>query len=427
VKPALFERREAAWALVGLFVLAAIARVAYVHWIAPPIPPISDASGYFHMGAGIADGDGFVSWTARRFQRKIVYSAAYPPLYPGLLALLRLLVIEALGSQRLVVAMLGAINIPLIGLIGRAIGGWRCGLVAAAIATVSPFLLEVDGSFMTESRYLMLCLSGTLALLSTDEERRVRRFGLAGICFGLAALTRSEGVILFALLALPLALFVPSQRRIACAGFAIFGFALVVAPWTVRNALQLDSFIPVSQSLKGVLLGANCEQTYYGDHIGSWSFRCVVRVNTKGLTEVEAFARYQELGLGYMAEHRDVLPRVVGARVLRTFGLFRPGVWFGLGEVEIRNADFSRRTIGVDWLLLSLALPGLVIVARRSRLHAWLLSAPILTVTLTSAIAYGNPRFRVAAEPALILAASMLIVALWDRGRSRAPIDPSEA
>ncbi len=405
------------WIVLALSIVAAVFRLLYLKWIGPPIPPISDAAGYYYMGVDLAEGHGFVSWTARRFQRKTLYSAAYPPLYPGLLALLRTLGIESMTSQRGVIALLGALNIPLLAILGRAVGGVRTGIIAAVIAACSPFLLQVDGSFMTESLYILLCAAAMVVLLDATRNGVEVKFGLAGLLLGLATLTRSEGVILFGLLAVPLAFIGSAKGRWARTAFALAGFALAVVPWTARNALRFHEFIPVSQSLKGVLVGANCDYSYYGDEIGSWVVPCVARVETKGLSEVQAFDRYQAAGLRYLGNHKDDLPRVVGARILRTFGLFRPGVWFGHGEPEVRNSAFSRRTLWLTWVLLALALLGAVLLAGRSRLHLWLLLAPILTVTLTSAVAYGNPRFRAAAEPCLIVLASLFVSWVWDRVR----------
>ena len=127
---------------------------------------------------------------------------------------------------------------------------------------------------------MTLCLAATLALIHGTRAESPRAFGLAGLLLGLASLTRSEAVLLLALLVVPLAFLHSPRRRVACTAFAVLAFAVAVMPWTARNALRFDAFIPISQSLKGVLVGANCESSYYGDGIGSWNPFCVVSLDT---------------------------------------------------------------------------------------------------------------------------------------------------
>ena len=46
--------------------------------------------------------------------------------------------------------------------------------------------------------------------------------------------------------------------------------AIVVVPWSVRNARTFHEFVPVSNSLVQIVDGANCRLTYSGPFLGSW-------------------------------------------------------------------------------------------------------------------------------------------------------------
>ena len=247
---------------------------------------------------------------------------------------------------------------------------------------------------------------------------------------GLSGLVRSEALIFLAFLLLPIAWLQSRESRVRDVAELLLGVALVVLPWTVRNAVMLDAFVPIAHSYKGVLLGANCADSYLEAYRGTWSFRCIKALDVKGLSEVEIFDRARDEGLRYAFDHVSQWPAVVGARVLRTWGLFRPGSWFGYGWIEVRDVDFHRNTRAFGWSLLVLAPFGLVPLLRRDPVRAGLLFAPILIVTFTSAIGYGNPRFRAAAEPSLAILAAMAICGFWNQfrgGRSETRVDESDS
>ena len=409
---------------VAATAVAVALRVLYLSLYGEPVPPICDAMGYYHMGSYLAEGFGYVWWSDMLFHGQSTPTAAYPPLYPTLVALLRLVGLQSIEVQRYAVAVLGAINVPILALAGRRLAGPITGGIAATLAAVSPAMIAIDGSFMTEALYLTLVSAVLFVILKVDIRLNSRSWGLVGFLLGLASLTRSEGVILLGLMVFP-AVFAlghgQSWARIAKPVMAVaIGFAVIVGPWTIRNAVQFGAFIPISQSYKGVLAGANCDIAYdVPSELGGWLFGCVRAVDVKGLNEVETFEAFRATGSKYALDHRQEWPRVIEARILRTWGLFRRGHWFGKGAFELRSVEFAKQTMWTGWLLIAIAPVGLVLVTRRSRVRGWILFAPIITVTLTSAIAYGNPRFRAAAEPCLILLAAVTCSTLWQTVRQR--------
>ena len=64
--------------------------------------------------------------------------------------------------------------------------------------------------------------------------------------------------------------------------------------------------------------------------------------------------------------------------------------------------------VGVSLLLLPLAVYGLVLVRRRGA-GAWIIATPLLTVTLTTLLAYGAVRFRHSAELAIVVLAAVAL------------------
>ena len=49
-------------------------------------------------------------------------------------------------------------------------------------------------------------------------------------------------------------------------------FGVVLAPWVVRNLVTFTDTTYISTGAGLALSGANCNQTYYGSNLGSWSY-----------------------------------------------------------------------------------------------------------------------------------------------------------
>src|SRR5207302_2309854 len=112
-------------------------------------------------------------------------------------------------------------------------------------------------------------------------------------------------------------------------------------------------------------------------------------------------------GLDYAGNHVGRLPVVAFARLGRTFEFFRPlqGADF---EAFYEGADLTVERAGlvVFYLLAALAVAG-ALQLRRHKAELWILLAPFVLVALVSVTSYGFTRFRVAAEPSLIVLAAV--------------------
>lgn len=183
--------------------------------------------------------------------RTFVQGRGYPeqelmrgPLYPLFLAVVFRLFGAEVGVARILQAVLGASMVPLLYLwVGRRYGR-AAGLLAAVLGAVF-FPLAVQTTFLlTETLFLFLFVLGMV--VREGKRSAFRTFG-AGLVFGLAALARAVGLPLV-LLAAGEALFSPGERparRFRSALLALAGAALVIGPWTVRNAVVHRALILV--------------------------------------------------------------------------------------------------------------------------------------------------------------------------------------
>jgi len=395
--------------------------------------PGGDATFYHRVANSLADGDGFVS--------PIIggATAAHPPLFPFLLAAVSLLGGTSEGIHQAAGCVIGASTAVVAGLAGRRIDGPRLGLIAAAGIAVYPPLLADDSLLLSESAYELAIALTVLAALRLLERATRPRVVLLGAAIGLAALGRAEALLLVPLLALPLVIRL-DRGRLAAFALVCAGTAVVVLPWTARNTIVFDQVVLVSTNDGSVIAGANCPASY-GRLLGQWDLGCTLRASSRsgrsaaerravedlardgsvspetaadvlraeGGNEAVVADRQRRRGLRYARHHSAALPKVVAARIGRTWSLYRV-------NEQVRTNRFLRGSPAwLEWLTVAsfylaalLAIAGAVALRRR-RGELLVLLSPLVLVTLTSAIGYGTPRFRAAAEVAIVLLASVTL------------------
>jgi 4-amino-4-deoxy-L-arabinose transferase-like glycosyltransferase len=397
-------------ALVALAALA-IRTAATLHHRDYPV--IGDALTFHIEGGFLAHGEGF----RRVFEA--VPTAEHPPLFVCLLGLFTLLGADGFLAQKLLLGLVGAVTVVLVGLLGRRVGGDRAGIVAAAIAAVHPLLWLADGALMSESLYGPFVVGALLAACAYAGARTALRAALVGALIGLAALTRGEALLLVPLLALVVLVRAPLTGRVRLAhlGALVGAFVVVLAPWSIRNALTFEEPVLISANADGLWAGANCEPTYYGPIVGLWDFPCYGR--RPAGDESQQSREYRRRGMAYLRAHAGRLPVVLLARVGRVWDLYRPDQNRVFAASEGRPARSERLGVLLYWLLLPAAAAGAWLLRRRGAELAILL-APVAMVTVTALLSYGATRFRFAAEPSIVVLAAVAAATLVRRRSPRA-------
>ncbi|HEU4977716.1 MAG TPA: glycosyltransferase family 39 protein, partial [Solirubrobacteraceae bacterium] len=320
--------------LLGLICLGALGvRIAYaLHQQGFPV--VGDALTFHGVGQELADGHGF-----REVLPPFGPTAEHPPLFELFLAVVDKLGANSYEAHRLILGAVGTVNVALIGLVGRALAGWRTGLVAAAIATGYPLLWTADGALMSETLYGTFILCSLLAAVWLARRPGPRPALLLGLLIGLAALTRGEGLALVVLLGLPLCLRGSPAwgGRARLFGALVAATVLVLLPWTIRNLDTFDSPVLISTNSNGLFIGANCPATYHGPLIGSWRFQCYTP-RRPGEDEAQYFARERGIGLRYARDHAGRLPVVLAARLGRLLDVYEFGQSLFINGAEGRDA-----------------------------------------------------------------------------------------
>jgi hypothetical protein len=279
---------------------------------------------------------------------------------------------------------------------------------------VYPVLVAADGALMSESLYGLLVTGALLAAFRHREQRDLGSAAALGALIALAALTRSEALLLMPLLAWPLTLHVPGRGRVKRAAAATLVCLAVLAPWTIRNAERFHQLVVISHNDSTVIAGANCPTTYYGADLGGWDFGCISQRVT--LREGVQADRWRTQGLHYAGRHLSRLPVVLGVRVLRTWDFYQPRGQEAYAEGRARWADEAG--VAVYYVLLALAVIGALRLRRSDPGALWILLATVALVTISSLLGYGLPRFRHAAEPAIVVLAASTLVGVIPRRRA---------
>lgn len=212
-----------------------------------------DGRWYLVVATNVAEGRGYVI-DFDEHGREVVGegepTAFWPPGYPLALAGAIKLFGPGMQTAGLLNAAAEAATIVLIFLLGRSIAGTRAGLLAAGIYALLPEPVLSSEFAMAELPFTTLFLAALLVLVAACGPR-LRPFApLAfGLLAGLAILTRGEGLVL-----LPAALLFWLLRdgrgpALRSGALAVVTIALVLAPWTVRNAVVMRDFVPVSTNI----------------------------------------------------------------------------------------------------------------------------------------------------------------------------------
>jgi hypothetical protein len=127
-----------------------------------------------------------------------------------------------------------------------------------------------------------------------------------------------------------------------------------------------------------------------------------------------------------MSAHKGELPGIFAARVGRTWGLYRPIQQTRLDIIEGHEIWVSRVALAWYYVLAPSAIVGLVLLRRR-KVPIIPLLAPMVVVTTSAIMTFGNTRYRAAAEISLVIGAAVAFVALVDHltARSEPPVEPA--
>jgi 4-amino-4-deoxy-L-arabinose transferase-like glycosyltransferase len=284
--------------------------------------------------------------------------------------------------------------------------GRSVGLVAAGLLAIYPGHSYYAMHFLSEVPYglfLILACGFTLqAMLRTSWISSV----IAGIFWGLAALTRAQ-IILILPIGWIVLLSVNATRRLPKLRVAMIqtlAMLAVLVPWLYRNQVVLGK-ATLSTVGGPTFWGAHNDKILNDPALrGSW-------VRTTDLVdanhplaggEVEQEAAAWRYGLAWAKTHLSAMPAVCAMKAWRFFSPFE---------------DTANRTVywafALGWMTMApLAMAGLILALFRNPGAALVLLAPFLATVASALMFYGSSRFRDSAAPVFLAFAALGLVEL---------------
>lgn len=220
-----------------------------------PVRLVGDEVYYAQVAAHLASGQGHLYVGGLEGEAR----AWRPPAHPFTLSLVldpeRARRADAASDPAQLLALVrfevlvGTLLVAATGLLGAALFDARTGLLAGAIAAVHPALVAQSHMLWSEGLFSLLVTLSLAAAVRAGSRPRLTWVLLAGIGFGLGALTRELSLAVAAACAAWWLSVAPREARgtaVASGALALGLALLVVLPWTLRNASVLGRVVPVS-------------------------------------------------------------------------------------------------------------------------------------------------------------------------------------
>lgn len=179
------------------------------------------------------------------------------PLYPIWLAFWHAVTGQNYDAVVYAQCGLGAAAVLVTYLIGRRVADETSAIVAAAVAAVSPVLVQQGLHFIPEGMFTLVLALVALTLVGAFQRPSAKRFMVAGLCVGVANLIRPTFLFLPVFVAAAVLLLARGRRpALRHAGAYVLAAYLVTVPWTIRNYVVYDTFLPLSTSNATLWIGS---------------------------------------------------------------------------------------------------------------------------------------------------------------------------
>jgi 4-amino-4-deoxy-L-arabinose transferase-like glycosyltransferase len=328
---------------------------------------------------------------------------------------------------RAAVAVLGALMVLFVYLLGRRLGGPAVGLGGALGAAIYPAFIDNSEQFVSEPIAACTLAGAVLGILwAADPGRTTWAWLLPGALLGATALTRPEYLMFSAVLGAIVLVKMARDRGLrpgvlALAAF-VAAFALVLAPWTIRNIMVLDRFVPVTTGSGKALFVA----TYLpGDGRQLRVKRELIRrfegkrdVTDREVADTQMKDLLDKVARKYPDLERDAALARIGRENFRKYVREEPVEYAGMVVTKMwnvwrRGSGPTMRAggwIAFHYAVLGLAVVGLAVLAWRRRWEALVLASLIGGITLLGGLLLAVPRRNVPLMPLVLTLAAAGVV-----------------
>ena len=300
------------------------------------------------------------------------------------------------------------------------------GLTAAALVAVFPNLIFHSALALSETLFATSVLAA-IAVLVWEPWKGGKvppgRMVAFGALLGLSALVRPQSLVLLPLVALAVRTTgVRWRPAVANVVPAVVAAALVISPWTLRNAVVMHAFVPVSTNGGDDLCIGHNPDAQGGFNLSPYCFKeSGPRQQSGAKAEVARDKRGRSEALTYAINHpgRELVLLPLKAYYM----LYRDHD--GLEAAESYGSDvfIGRRTVlptlrlAANLFFFTMLIAGIVGAAQlttREKPRQLMLLLALLGMLTVPLVFFGDTRFKVPAMPLLVLVAAVPLSGLMN-------------
>jgi 4-amino-4-deoxy-L-arabinose transferase-like glycosyltransferase len=403
---------EARWTL-ALFVVATVMAAAFVLVRAPATyGSLYEAP---RIAAHIAQGHGFASPIDAASDAEL--TTWLPPVYPYLIAtaysVFGVEAPAALNSLLLLNALCFGLLVSGVFVVGRDAFGRNAGLFAALGVMFHPLFVLRTAFYWDTYPALAGFIWLVVAAIRSDRSGGTA-LQLAGIGAGLGVLALTN---VSYLAASPVLVLLALRNhgwgvRVSRSAIALGAFTLVLVPWTLRNYDATGELL--------LIRGGPSFELWLGNRQGASGWMDVTHHPLIDPVEREHFKEVGEKAYWVLSEEKFAElyaadPMAFWARTARRVGFVFVGPISSDAIRLVQLGPFtSAARIASDFLLVALAVGGLVVAWRAQSLAPWLLGAGVATV-LPFVVSHVTYRYTMPLKLVLLLLAGVAVARLFDR------------
>ncbi|MBN1592938.1 MAG: glycosyltransferase family 39 protein [Candidatus Coatesbacteria bacterium] len=287
--------------IVWLFVAALVVRLFLV-FIHTDVKLVHEMNGYNYAARSMLAGKGFVCVEDRG------YRAFLPPGYSFFQAGIYWLFGHSLFAARFIQAILGALTVVFTYILARYMFEDKVAMLGAWILAFYPQSVQFADLMQTETVFLFFFMLAMIFFFQSLESADWRAILTAGILLGISALVRSIIMFYVPLIIGFLIIFKRDRRMIKTTVIVLLLMAAVILPWTIRNYVLLDAFIPINTKAGWDFFQHNHSDMYYimrnlSDEPGEDEADRLAMDENGHTDEVKLSQVCQKLALKWMYEH----------------------------------------------------------------------------------------------------------------------------
>lgn len=386
--------------LLGAFALRLLVGLA---WSRDPAGK-HDPHYYVQAAEGVAAGHGYLNMDG---EPGAYFPVGYPVALGGVVWVADRLPgdLSTPRAAGLLNAVVGTATVGLMALAGRRLAGPAVGLVTAGVVALYPNLVLHTALALSETLFNgFLAAALVVAVAPRRGPPSLGRLAAVGALLGAATLVRPVALAVLPFLVVAWWLSGVGIGRALGQVAVIAGLAvLVIVPWTIRNAIVLDSFVFVSTNT-----GDNLCIGHHEDATGAFNLsdRCFSDVD--GLGEVERDERLTRRAVDYAAGHPVDELRLTwwrffyqyrgDADAVRAVQSYGEDPWLTDREADVLESISD----GYYFAVLGLALVGIPSLWSRRDPRRLVYFAFVAGVFVAPLLFFGDERFKV---PVMLLLA----------------------